>query len=116
MTTVRSISGEESASQIESYCTRAAADSIEFSKRALLVILDRFLVGQLSALELERIAEALDANDALVIPEPDRREVIDAVFVLSSSEINGSLDLSRVEAVKSSLLEPRSSKKWDGGN
>ena len=98
------ITGRESADDLERICRMASIDSIGFTKQALLVFIDRFLAGELLAEELERIAEVLDVNDAIEVPAPERQAVIDAVFSLSSTEINGKLDMQRVEALRAELL------------
>jgi len=98
------ITGRESADDLERSCKLAPIDSIGFTKQALIVFIDRFLSGELSAAELERIAEVIDVNDSIEIPEHDRQAVINAVFSLSSTEINGKLDVQRVKAVRAAVL------------
>lgn len=96
--------GTETADSLDAlFRERDGVEEILLTKTALLALLDRFLASELSASELEAIAETLDANDSISFDDNHRQALVDAIFALSSSEINGPVTKERVLEVRDSI-------------
>ena len=63
-------------------------------------ILERYLRGRLSAKEVERWADAVEGRDDIRYSEGQESEITDALFKLSTPELNGLLSPATAEALR----------------
>jgi hypothetical protein len=101
------ISGTESLDQIEQ---RLAAEDrfetqLELTPGTLKLFIDRYLNGDLSAIELENIADRMEQR--LEYVPPSLSEVIATVlFEISAPDVNGGISRERAEQWKAALTKP----------
>lgn len=93
--------GIESAADVEIACH--SGKKVILTRDALVRFAERYLREEISAKDLEIIAEALDANDSVIIEEKHCQSVTDALFYLSSTDVNGPLTMARVGEVLSRI-------------
>jgi hypothetical protein len=100
-----SISGNESVSDIgQIIYQEGSASRFELRRAGVIRFIDRFLAGDLSAEQIVDIASMLEMNDRILLDEVDRSVVTEALFQLSSPEINGPVTESRAEEVRKKLI------------
>jgi hypothetical protein len=97
------ITGFESIEEIEAATGLGSNELVLLSREALLRFVERRLRGELSSIDLERIAEMLDANERLDLEEDYRESLAQALFRLSSPEINHPLNDETVDEIGRSL-------------
>jgi hypothetical protein len=76
------------------------------SKDALVQFIERYLRDEMPAHDIETIAEAFDANDRVAIEEEHRQPIVNALFHLSSTDINGQLSAASAREVLATLTRP----------
>lgn len=111
---VNSMDGSESVADLERSVLSADVAMIFIPKCAIIRFLDRFLDGELQAADLVRMAEILDVNERVFFDEVDRENLIEVIFDLASPEINGSINIDRVESIKNFLLMGESDRSSPG--
>ena len=85
---MKTINGCEELSELFSKLRTPAVEPWILPSSGLVNLLGRFLTGEISAENLETLADALEMNEAVVY-EQSREEIIaDALFVLSNPAIN----------------------------
>lgn len=99
------ISGKESFEELNRLlCEDSEGNDIELTKAAVVLFIDRFLGGEISGIELQRISEILEMNEKLVMEDDSDQVLIStALFQISTPEINGDLTGARMLRVRAEL-------------
>lgn len=82
----------------------ATKELVHLSRNAVAKFISRFLAQSLTSNDLETIAETLDVNENLILEDDEREKIVDSLFLLSSTEINGPLTYDRARSVLAELM------------
>lgn len=93
---MQAISGHEELSELLAKLRASIAEPWLLSSSALVHLLNRFLTGEITAEDVETLADALEMNEAVTYEQPHGQIIADVLFVLSNPEINGPLTQANV--------------------
>jgi len=79
-------------------------EEIGLSGAALIQLIDRCLIGDLSVEQIVGIANLLEVNEAINVDEADRLVVAEALFQLATPEINGQITQRRAQDIRAILV------------
>ena len=88
---MHTIEGNERLGEILLALDNAAPSSILVTSSSLTNLLNRFLTGEITASDMEMLADRMEMNEAVVLDERQRPTLINCLFILSSPDINGEL-------------------------
>lgn len=102
---MRFITGDESVDDLwEALHGKGLSSECGLTRVGLVRFIDRFLVNELSSDQLAEIADILEMNERILLPEADHSPVTEALFQLASPEINGPITTIRAEEIRKDLL------------
>jgi len=102
---MRSITRNETVSELSALLKEIRVpEEIGLSGAALIQLIDRCLIGDLSVEQIVGIANLLEVNEAINVDEADRLVVAEAHFQLATPEINGQITQRRAQDIRAILV------------